>query len=315
MKKIDQTIDVITCGEAMAMFIAMEVGDLSQVLHFLKRVAGAEFNVAVGLARLGLNVAWMSRIGKDSFGQFILQEMQKEKISTELVIFDPEHPTGFQLKNKCINGEEPVVEYFRKKSAASYLTMKDFKESYFLQARHLHITGVAAALSESSYELSNFLADFMRKNHKTISFDPNIRPSLWKNEKNMVNALNCLAFKSNWILPGIKEGRILTGYEKPEAISDFYLDHGADVVIIKLGKEGAYFKDSLGNQEYIPSYAVEVVDTVGAGDGFAVGVISALLEGRDLFQAVKRGNKIGSLVVQSIGDSDGLPNRKQLGDF
>ncbi|WP_310634262.1 PfkB family carbohydrate kinase, partial [Paraburkholderia sp.] len=81
----------------------------------------------------------------------------------------------------------------------------------------------------------------------------------------------------------------------------------------KLGADGAYFETAEGVYGHVPARRVEkVVDTVGAGDGFAVGVVSALLEGRPLPEAVARGNRIGALAVQVIGDSEGLPTREQL---
>lgn len=309
-------LDVITYGEAMAMFVAQENGLLAEVSNFTKRAAGAELNVAIGLARLGLNVAWLSRIGQDSFGQFILRQLANENILTDLVTSDPCHPTGFQLKSKAAAGEDPTVEYFRKGSAASYLSVTDFNQAYFSAAKHLHLSGVAAALSDSSYQLAHYLAAFMRQAGKTISFDPNLRPTLWKNQAEMIAKLNQLAFQADWVLPGIKEGFILTGQSQPEAIADFYLQHNVKAVIIKLGENGAYFKDQNSNQATIAPCLVEnVIDTVGAGDGFAVGVISALLEGKTFSQAVKRGNRIGALAIQAIGDSEGLPTRRQLGDF
>lgn len=315
MKNIPH-LDIITYGEAMAMFVATEFGDLSDVSGFTKRAAGAELNVAVGLARLGFNVGWASRIGNDSFGRFILSQLKKENICNELVNIDTHHPTGFQLKSKARNGEDPLVEYYRKGSAASYLSVQDFNAPYYANATHLHLSGVAAALSDSSYQLSEYLADFMKTSDKTVSFDPNLRPVLWKSEQEMIAKLNHLAFKADWVLPGIKEGQILTGQQSEEAIADFYLTQGVKVVFIKLGEKGAYFKDHQGNSDYIPAcHVANVVDTVGAGDGFAVGVISALLENKNYTQAAQRGNRIASLAIQAIGDSEGLPTREQLGNY
>jgi len=88
------------------------------------------------------------------------------------------------------------------------------------------------------------------------------------------------------------------------------------LVVIKTGGDGAYYKTSQSQSGSVPAFYVEnVVDTVGAGDGFAVGVISALLEGKSIKEALARGNRIGSLAIQVIGDSEGLPNRQQLGNF
>ncbi|MBW7984228.1 sugar kinase [Enterobacillus tribolii] len=308
-------LDVITCGEAMAMFVAQETGDLAEVNHFTKRIAGAELNVSIGLSRLGLNVGWVSRIGNDSFGRFTLETLKKEGIDSRGVTVDDAFPTGFQLKSKAENGTDPKVEYFRKGSAASHLSVADFDRAYFAGARHLHLSGVAAALSPESLALSNHAAAEMRAMGKTISFDPNLRPVLWPSQQVMCEKLNELAFQADWVLPGLKEGQILTGRDTPEAIADFYLEQGVRAVIIKLGADGAWFKTADGHQQHVSAvHVAHVVDTVGAGDGFAVGVISALLEGKPLADAVMRGNKIGALAVQAIGDSEGLPTRQQLGE-
>ncbi len=308
-------LDVITIGEAMAMFVATETGDLADAEHFVKRVAGAELNVATGLARLGMNVSWVSRVGDDSFGRFVLNSLKKEKIDTCGVTVDCRFATGYQLKSKAENGTDPIVEYFRKGSAASHLSTDDFDAAVFLRARHLHLSGVAAALSSTSYALLEHAAATMKAQGKTISFDPNLRPVLWKSEAEMVEKLNRLAFQADWVLPGLKEGVILTGQQTPEGIADFYLERGVKTVVIKTGPDGAWYKTANGEQGAVAPVKVDnVVDTVGAGDGFAVGVISALLEGKTLQQAVQRGNKIGSLAIQVLGDSEGLPTREELAE-
>ncbi|WP_370454276.1 sugar kinase [Serratia sp. 3ACOL1] len=315
MMSTQNSLDVVTLGEAMAMFVAAQAGDLAEVESFTKRIAGAELNVAIGLARLGLNVGWVSRIGNDSFGRFTLQQLAKEGVNAQRVTVDGRYPTGFQLKSKNTDGTDPSVEYFRKGSAASHLSTADFDRDYFAGARHLHLSGVAAALSAESLELCHFAAAEMRAQGKTISFDPNLRPVLWSSRELMIEQLNKLACAADWVLPGLKEGQILTGQSTAEGIADFYLERGVQAVIIKTGPEGAWFKTAAGDQAAVPAVKVtNVVDTVGAGDGFAVGTLSALLEGKTLLQAVQRGNKIGSLAIQAIGDSEGLPTRAALAE-
>ncbi|WP_321885670.1 sugar kinase [Paraburkholderia bannensis] len=307
------SLDVITYGEAMAMFVAAETGALHDVAQFTKRAAGAELNVATGLARLGFKVGWMSRVGDDSFGRFVRSVLAQEGIDAQCVETDPRYPTGFQLKSKTDDGSDPAVEYFRRGSAASHLSISDYKRGYVLGARHLHLSGVAPAISATSRELAFMLAREMREAGRTITFDPNLRPTLWGSEAEMVATLNELARFADWVLPGVNEGRILTGSDDPAQIARFYLERGARGVIVKLGADGAYFETSTGERGHVHAQRVEnVVDTVGAGDGFAVGVVSALLEGRALAEAVARGNRIGALAVQVIGDSEGLPTRAQL---
>lgn len=181
-----------------------------------------------------------------------------------------------------------------------------------LDARHLHATGIPPALSPSMNALTRGLMTAMRSAGRSVSFDPNLRPSLWPSQAKMIEQINSLAALADWVLPGLAEGQLLTGQERCEDIARFYLDLGVQAVVIKLGADGAFYC-SAQQQGYVAGRPVnKVVDTVGAGDGFAVGVISALLEGRDLMRAAARGNWIGSLAVQSPGDMEGLPTRAAL---
>jgi 2-dehydro-3-deoxygluconokinase len=307
-----QALDVVTFGEAMAMFVADEVGELSAVGRFTRRLAGAETNVATGLARLGLRVGWVSRLGDDSFGRYIRRTLGAEGVDCSRVAVDPHYPTGFQLKSKTEGGADPIVEYFRKGSAASHLSLADFDRDYFLSARHFHATGIAPALSDSTMEFAIHALDLMRAAGKTVSFDPNLRPSLWPSENVMVERINRLASQARWVLPGLTEGQRLTGFDQPRDIAAFYLERGAELVVIKLGPKGAYFRTA-ALEDTVPGVPVaRVVDTVGAGDGFAVGVISALLEELSIGEAVARGNRIGAFAIQVAGDMEGLPTRAQL---
>jgi 2-dehydro-3-deoxygluconokinase len=155
----------------------------------------------------------------------------------------------------------------------------------------------------------------MKKNGRPVSFDTNLRPTLWKSQEEMIEQINEVAFGSDYVLPGIAEGEILTGYKEPRDIASFYLDKGVKLVVIKLGPEGAFYK-STDDEGTVPGFKVEkVVDTVGAGDGFAVGVISGIIEGLPTYEAVLRGNAIGALAVQSPGDNDGYPTKSQLQEF
>ena len=304
-------IDILSFGETMAMFVAEQTGDLAQVAQFHKRIAGADSNVAIGLSRLGFNVAWLSRVGNDSLGRFVVDTLQKEGLDCRHVAVDPLHPTGFQLKSREEAGDDPQVEYFRKGSAASHLSI-DAISPALLQARHLHATGIPPALSEATRELSVALMTQMRNAGGSVSFDPNLRPSLWTSQEQMIREINALAALADWVLPGLGEGRLLTGFDDPADIAAFYLDQGAEAVAIKLGAEGAYYRTHLG-QGFVAAVPVDkVVDTVGAGDGFAVGMISALLENLSFPEAVQRGNWIGSRAVQSRGDMEGLPARSEL---
>ncbi|OMD71674.1 2-dehydro-3-deoxygluconokinase [Paenibacillus odorifer] len=311
---MSKQLDAVTFGEPMAMFYANEAGPLHEVFSFSKALAGAESNVATGLSRLNHPTGYVTKLGEDNFGTFIAQAMKNENINTDNITFTKEYSTGMLIKSKVVTGD-PKVEYFRKNSAASTLSLEDFDEAYFNSAGHLHVTSISAALSKSCHEFSIHAMEFMKSKGKTISLDPNLRPSLWPDTETMVSTINDLATRCDWFLPGLGEGKILTGLSTPEEIADYYLERGVSLVVIKLGPEGAYYKSSAG-EGYVDGFKVEqVVDTVGAGDGFAVGVISSMLEKLPIAEAVKRGNAIGALAVMSPGDMDGLPTREELAKF
>lgn len=297
----------------MALFIADEEGTLDKVSKFTKALAGAEANVAIGLSRLGHNVKYITKLGNDPFGKYIYEKLLEENIDVSSIKFTDEYPTGFMIKSKTSEGD-PDIFYFRRGSAASHVTPDDI-DCDVSQLKHIHITGITAALSKDTLDTVYRMIQIGKENGIRISFDPNIRKSLWKSEDEMVSTLNDIAFKCDIVMPGIKEGFILTGSENPDDIADYYLNKGVKTVIIKIGDKGAYVKTK-DESFTVSGYKVEkVVDTVGAGDGFATGVISGLLEGLTLKDAVKRGNAIGAIIIMSPGDNDGLPDREALDKF
>ena len=108
---------------------------------------------------------------------------------------------------------------------------------------------------------------------------------------------------------------ILCGTKNFDKIAEFYQKHGVKTVIVKDGPGGAYVNHN-GESVYISGFKVDqVVDTVGAGDGFAVGVISGILGGKDIRQTIIDANAIGAMQVMNISDNEGLPTRKELDDF
>ncbi|MDB6000038.1 MAG: PfkB domain protein, partial [Rhizobacter sp.] len=298
------------------MLIAEQPGPLESAHSFTKRTAGAETNFAIGMARLGLRVAWASRLGNDSLGRYLLAEMKREGVDCSKVVADAAQRTGFLFKGRVLDGSDPPIEYHREGSAASRMGADDVDVDWLLTARHLHSTGVFAAVSASTLEASRKSMDTMRAAGRSISFDTNLRPTLWPSAEVMRHEINDLAARADWVLPGIEEGLLLTGESTPEGVAHFYRGLGAKLVVVKLGADGAYFDSAIDGQEgsgWVPGYPVaEVIDTVGAGDGFAAGVVSALLEGKAVIDAVRRGAWIGARAVQVLGDTEGLPTRFEL---
>lgn len=305
---------LILAGEPMGLLIAQSEGSLDSVSGYDLAVAGAEFNVAVGVARLGHRVTYMTKLGKDPFGERIIHVLDDNKIGNEFVAWSDEKKTGFMLKSRVSKGD-PDIFYFRAGSAASTLSVEDVEKINFADYSHIHLTGILPALTDTTRAAVNLMFDKARAAGLLISFDPNLRPQLWPSREVMIKSINEMAAKADIVLPGTAEGKILMGSDNPQEINKFYLANGAKTVITKCGSDGAYV--STADEEFMVSgFKVEkVVDTVGAGDGFAAGVITGLMENLSLKDAVQRGNAIGAIQVMSRGDNEGLPYPEQLKAF
>lgn len=302
---------IVLVGEPMGLFIAKEEGELHKVENFSAAVAGAEYNVAVGLSRLGHKAAYCTKLGMDPMAERILDGMVENRISQELVLRTEDSLTGFMMKGKTAEGD-PKIAYFRKGSAASTISTHDIDNLDLFGCDFLHITGIFPAISKSALAAVKRLIARGKTLDMAISFDPNLRPQLWGSEQEMIKTLNGLAEYADTILPGVGEGKILTGSDVPEEIAEFYHNLGVKNVIVKLGAKGAYYS-SAEEKGYVPAFKVKkIVDTVGAGDGFAAGVISALCEGLSLKEATERGNVIGAIQITHKGDNEGLPSKRKL---
>jgi 2-dehydro-3-deoxygluconokinase len=277
-------------------------------------VAGAEFNVAVGLTRLGHRVGYLSKVGDDPFGRQVVNCMNENGIDTSLTQIDPSFRTGFMLKSKTSQGD-PDIYYYRKESAASTLCPEDLKKVDVTAWDALHLTGILSAVSSTARSAVFELIRAAKAADVPVFFDPNLRPQLWPSRELMVKTINELAAMADYVLPGVNEGKTLCGSADPKTIGAFYLGLGSGTVIVKTGASGAETYTKTGHFHTGAYPPDQIVDTVGAGDGFAAGVISGIMEGLPLAQAVQRGSAIGTIQIMHISDNEGLPTREELKRF
>ena len=310
--------ELLTFGEPMVVWIPHEIGDFSSVKNFSKGVAGAELNVAIGVRRLGHSVTYYTKLGSDFAGDYILKKIKDEDIDWKHISITEDFLTGTYFKTKVDVGD-PSVYYMRKNSAASHIRIEELDTFSLNDFKILHLTGITAALSEETFNASLFLIEKIHNNNipLQIIFDPNIRKSLWDDEDKMRYKINLLASKADYFLPGIAEGKLLCGKESAEEIAEYYLANGVrKAVIVKCGGNGAYYKTATGIGEHVPGFKVDnIVDTVGAGDAFATGIITGLLEQMRIYDAVVRGNALGAKMLTVFGDNEGLPSKKELECF
>lgn len=305
-------MDVVTIGESMVVFTP--TSPLMRYAHtYSRKFGGAETNVAIGLTRLGHDVGWISKVGDDEFGKSLLSFIRGEGVDVSQVKYDENASTGIYFK-EIRHGGDVRVQYYRKNSAASHLSPKDINPDYIKRAKFLHLTGITPALSKSCYEAVLHAIHIAKEHGVKIIFDPNLRKKLWSEEEARRVLLE-LSGLADIVLPGVDEGKFMFGEEDPNKLCQLFLNQGATVVILKVGAKGAYYgtKDEV---KLVHGFPVKtVIDPVGAGDGFAAGIISGLLDGMELEKVVERGNAVGAIATQVEGDFESLPDRDELFRF
>jgi 2-dehydro-3-deoxygluconokinase len=306
-------IDVVTLGETMVLMNPEEDGCLKYINNFTKHIGGAESNFAIALAKLNVKTGWISKVGDDSFGEYVLSLIRGEGVDVSEVKKDPNHNTGLMIKERKNLGCTSVY-YYRNNSAASCLGPEDIDENYIKNAKYLHITGITPSLSNSCREAIYRSIDIAKKHSVKISFDPNIRLKLWKREE-MKEVLLDICKKVDIVLSGQKEGQILFDIKDRDEIIDSFLKLGIKKVGLKLGSDGCIVAEKKF-RKHISGYKVNnVVDTVGAGDGFNAGFIYGLLKGYGLEDCGKFGNAIGAYATTVKGDVEGFPTFQDLDHF
>lgn len=301
--------DVVTFGESMVLFAPAERDKLENAAAYHASVGGAESNCAIGLARLGHSVCWVSRLGSDPFGARVLKTLRGECVDVHRVEISANEPTGIMFKEPA-PGNASRVFYYRRNSAAAALRADSFDA---LEARYLFVTGITPALSLSNRALTFDLVDHFRAAGAKVVFDPNMRFRLWTVDEARTVFLD-LARKSDILLPSLTEAEILTGSTEPNSMLDGLRGLGPSQVVLKAGDQGAWYADG-EERGFCPCFPVMEIDPVGAGDAFCAGLISGLLDGCSLSDAVLRGAALGAFCVSAFGDYQGLPDRATLQEF
>ncbi|TCC00693.1 sugar kinase [Micromonospora zingiberis] len=273
-------------------------------------LAGAETNVAIGLARLGHRTAWVGRVSDDELGEFVLRQLRAEGVGTDGVRRDAERPAGLMFLERR-TADVTRVRYHRAGSAGSALHTDDVAAPLAAGARVLHLTGITPALSDSARAATTFAARQAAASGATVSLDVNYRAGLWSRAAARA-ALTPLAGYASIVIASADELDLLAepGADEPTAVAGL-LRRGVRTVLVKLGADGAraYTHDGVQQLAAVP---VTAVDTVGAGDAFTAGYLSGHLDGLDLIDRLRRAVALGAFAVTAHGDWEGLPRRDEL---
>lgn len=300
--------DVVTFGESMALLMPTREQSLefAETLH--RSYGGAESNVAIGLARLGVQVSWFGHLGDDPQGRYIFKSIRGEGVDVSFARLNKEASTGLMMRHKVAGREE--VFYYRKNSAASMMRPQDIAEELIAQAGILHITGITPALSESCREAVLHAVETAKRHNVKVSFDPNVRLKLWSLEQAR-EVLLPIAEQADYFLPGMDELKLLYDEQDEDVIIDKMKKLSAMTVVKGLGSNNAVIQNGVITK--VPYEKIEnTVDTIGAGDAFAAGFLAGIVRGYAPDDAVRIGNLTASFVIQGHGDWELIPTWELL---
>lgn len=303
-------MDIITIGDGMITFDPQTRGPLRFVNQFERKIGGAELNVILGCARLGLQAGWISRLGKDEFGRHIVNTVRGEGIDISEVKMMEGYATSVNFKEVKESGAGRTF-YYRQKSPTETLTPELLPEDYIAQAKILHVTGVFPAILENNRAVILRALQLAKKHGVKVSFDPNIRLRLWTKEQARETILSYLPYV-DYLLAGREELELLFETKDNHALIQALAPYTFQHVVIKDGENGSYaWLD--GKWVHQPGFPVQkVVDTVGAGDGFDAGFIYGTIRQWPIEKTLEFANAIGAMVVQVNGDNEGLPYLEEV---
>ncbi|MEO3934444.1 sugar kinase [Micrococcaceae bacterium Sec7.4] len=306
--------DLLTIGESMVSL--RSAGPLSAGGSLGMHVAGAESNVAVGVARLGHRVGWAGVLGADPHGEFILRQLRSEGIAVHHRE-DAGRGTGVMFLEQR-TADVTRAFYYRAGSAGSTLSRDDVDAAFRDGARVLHLTGITAALSQEARRAVEYAAARAAGEGLEVSLDVNYRGKLWSRDEARAVLTPLARYASILIASDDELGLVASGGgcagtadDAETAMAAELLDRGVREVVVKRGAAGAGVHTAAGRWE-TPAVPVTSIDTVGAGDAFTAGYLSALLDGEDVAGRLQRGALAGAFAVSTAGDWEGLPRRGEL---
>ncbi|MGW7684909.1 sugar kinase [Kribbella sp. NPDC054772] len=296
--------DLLTFGETMVSVRTARPMRLGGDAHL--SIAGSESNVAIGLARLGHHATWLSAVGNDEPGRLIQRTLRAEGVDTTHLRYADDAFTGFIAFDQPSH-DITRVSYHRNGSAASTLTADETTAAITaIRPTLLHVTGITPALSDTTRAATLAAVQTAYAAGVQVSLDVNYRARLWSRPE-AAGALRELLPYIHTVFASDDELDLLTDAAEPVTDLLGTVDH----VIVTAGSKGAWAHSSAGTIHQ-PALPVTVADSIGAGDAFVSGYLSATLDALSPESRLERATTSGAFCVSAYGDWESLPTREDL---
>ncbi len=292
-------IDIISLGELLIDFVPTNRG-----ISFEKAAGGAPANVAVACSRLGLRSGFIGKVGDDEFGRPLRNILKKEGVDTSNVRLE----RGANTTRAFVSIDDDGEHHFQfHRGADAQLKPDEIDDDYIAGAQVFHF-GSISLVTEPARSATLKAVKIAEKNGLTVTYDPNLRLSLWKNMKKARKWIGVGLEMADVVKLNEEEVKFILRLDIEDAAER--LLESVDKVFISLGNRGCYYADE-NSKGYSDPYKVEVRDTIGAGDGFMGGVIYGTLKGWRIERTASFSNAVGALTTNGLG---GIPSLPTLND-
>lgn len=308
----------ISCfGELLIDMISMNTGNLIQSEGFLKKFGGAPGNTASGLAKLKVPVSFIGKVGDDPFGQFLKQEMDGYGVDTTQLVMSKEERTTLAFVSLTEQGERDF--YFFQGAHDTILP----SEVTLPNDTFLFHFGSLTQISVTANKTTESLIKQATKQKAILSYDPNVRESLWGDLRRARLVIMDTAKLVHNLKVNEIEAELLTGEKDMHKAANKLFQPNLDLLVITLGKDGCYYKTPTA-EGAVPTIDITPVDTTGAGDAFNAGLIDGLyqqqkrvseLSTAELENILKRAVVIGSLTTTKKGAVSAFPSTEEIQQY
>ncbi len=306
--------DVLAIGRSSIDLYAHQIGvPMTEVTSFDAYVGGCPTNISVGTRRLGLRSALLTAVGEDQVGDFVLAFLEREGIETRYIPRKPKHRTSAVILTIQPPDRFPLT-YYREGCADRELTCDDVRAAPVADSAIVVVSGTGLT-HEPSRSATVFAADAARAASREVFLDLDYRPDQWGSRADFAQTVQRLSARSSIVVGTEDEVTAAADDDDLARAIDLLLRTGPETLIVKRGAAGATIFTRGSEPRAIPSFPIEVLNVLGAGDAFASGMIWGLRRGLPLDRAVRMGNAVGAIVVTRHGCANFMPTEPEVESF
>lgn len=302
-----EKLDIITIGESLIELSSDE--SLSSAKSLNKYYGGDTICTAVAAARLGSKVGYVTRVGNDYFREYLLDSWQSEDIDISHVkLVDGFNGVYFIAR---LETGEKEFSYYRKKTAATNLSVNDITQEYIDSAQIVYSTGIAQSLSPSAKEAVKKAFELAKANGAIVAYDPNYTPLLWTAEETREAFEEIIELVDILLINSKHDAKKLFDIDSADKIIKTFWDKGVNTVVVKSPNDG-YCVGYNGEVVKAPFYFEKTKDTTSTGDAFNGGFLHGIADGYTPFEAVQLASIVAGFQTQKIGAIKSLPKKDEV---